>query len=290
MIRRRFSLLQTIIEDIAFGLVRMYVTLYRFFFVNIYIRFGTKLYRQILGIPMGTNCANLVADLFLFCHERDFMKNLSSDNHQADIIKAFNLTSRYLDDLYNIDNPYFEGMVNQIYPPKLQLNKANTLDTEAPFLDLHMSVSNGFVSSNIYDKRDDFVFELVNFPFLDGDVPRRPSYGVYISQLIRFARVCSHVDDFNTRNKFLTAKLLKQGYRYHKLRKAFSKFYRRHHELISKFNVGLKSLLHQGLSEPEFYGDLEYKFKKIRGMTDFSDQFRKITLRYKRIGYNLNVM
>ena len=94
--------------------------------------FGTKLYRQIVGIPMGTNCAPLVADLFLFCYERDFMKNLSSDN-QADVIKAFNLTSRYLDDLLNIDNPYFEGMDNQIYPPELQLNKANTSDTEAPF-------------------------------------------------------------------------------------------------------------------------------------------------------------
>ena len=74
------------------------------------------------------------------------------------------------------------------------------------------------------------------------------------------------------------------------LRKAFSQFYRRHYELISKFNVGLKSLLNQGLSEPEFYGDLVYKFKKIRGMTDFSDQFRKMIMRYKRIGYNLNVM
>ena len=90
--------------------------------------------------------------------------------------------------------------------------------------------------------------------------------------------------------KCLTAKLLKQGYRYHKLRKAFSKFYRRHYELISKVNIRLKSLLHQGLSEPEFYGDLVYKFKKIRGMTDFSDQFIKIIMRYKRIGYNLNVM
>ena len=99
---------------------------------NINIRFGTKLYRQIVGIPMGTNCAPLVADLFLFCYERDFMKNLSSDN-QADVIKAFNSTSRYLDDLLNIDNHYFEGMVNQIYPPELQLNKANTSDTEAPF-------------------------------------------------------------------------------------------------------------------------------------------------------------
>ena len=88
---------------------------------------------------------------------------------------------------------------------------------------------------------NDFNFEIVNFPFLDGDVPRSPSYGVYISQLIRFARVCSNVDDFNNRNLFLIAKLLKQGYRYHKIRKAFSKFYHRHSELIVKYNIGLKS-------------------------------------------------
>ena len=137
------------------------------------------------------------------------MDSLNHDN-QADVIEAFNSTSRYLDDLLNIDNPYFEGMVNQIYPPELQLNKANISDTEAPFLDLHLSVANGFVSS-IYDMRDDFD-DIVNFPFLDGDVPRRASYGVYISQLIRFARVCNHVKDFNARNKCLTAKLLQQGY------------------------------------------------------------------------------
>ena len=88
---------------------------------------------------------------------------------------------------------------------ELQLNKANTSDTEAPFLDLHLSISNGFVSSKIYDKRDDFEFDIVNFPFLDGDVPRSTSYGVYISQLIRFARVSSHVAEFNARNKSLTA-------------------------------------------------------------------------------------
>ena len=80
----------------------------------------------------------------------------------------------------------------------------------------------------------------VNFPFLDGDIPRSTSYGVYISQLIRFARMSSHVDDFNTRNKVLTAKLLRQGYRYHKIRKAFSKFYRRHFDIVSTYNVGLK--------------------------------------------------
>ena len=115
---------------------------------NIYIRFGTKLYRQIVGIPMGTICAPLVADLFLFCYERGFMTSLS-DVKQAEIIEAFKSTSRYLDDLLNIDNPYFEGMVNRIYPSELQLNKAYASDTEAPFLDLHLSISNGFVSSKI---------------------------------------------------------------------------------------------------------------------------------------------
>ena len=174
---------------------------------NIFIRFGSKLYGQIVGIPMGTNCAPLVADLFLFCYERDFMLSLS-DNNRTDIIEAFNSTSRYLDHLLDIDNPYFEQMVGQIYPTELQLNKANSSDTEAPFLDLNLSITNGIVSSKIYDKRDDFNFEIVNFPFLDGDVPRSPSYGVY-------ARVCSNVDDFNNRNLLLTAKLLKQGYRYH---------------------------------------------------------------------------
>ena len=86
----------------------------------------------------------------------------------------------------------------------------------------------------------------------DGDVPRHASYCVYISQLIRFARVCNHLAYFNARNKCLTAKLLQQGYRYHKLRKTFSKFFRRHYELISKFNVGLKPLLRESPSETEF--------------------------------------
>ena len=243
---------------------------------NIYIRFGSKLYRQIVGIPMGTNCAPLVADLFLFCYERDFMLSLSEDN-QSDVIEAFNSTSRYLDDLLNIDNNFFDSMVNLIYPSELQLNKANVSDTEASFLDLYLSISDGFVQTKIYDKRDDFDFDIVNFPFLDGDFPRSTSYGVYISQLIRFARVSSHVDDFNTRNKVLTAKLLRQGYRYRKIRKAFSKFFRRHFDIVS--NVGLKRLLLEGLSEPEFYGDLVYEFRKIICKNDFPYHFKIVIKR-----------
>ena len=134
-----------------------------------------------------------------------------SNDKQADVIDKFNTTSRYFDDILNINNVYFDNMVSQIYPSELQLNKANASDTEAAFLDLHLSISNDIVSTKIYDKRDDFDFEIVNIPFLDGDVPRSTSYGVYISQLIRFARASSYVADFNTRYKLLTQKLLKQG-------------------------------------------------------------------------------
>ena len=130
----------------------------------------------------------------------------------------------------------------------------------------------------------------IYFPFLDGDVPRSTSYGVYISQLFRFARVSSHVDDFNTRNKVLTAKLLRQRYKYHKIRKAFSKFYRRHFDKVSKYNVGLKTLLLQDLSEPEFYGELVYKFRKIIGKNDVPYHSKKIFVRYKKIGYNIDVL
>ena len=108
--------------------------------------------------------------------------------------------------------------------------------------------------------------------------------------LVQFARVFSHVADFNARYKCLTAKLLQQDYQYHKLRKTFSKFYRRHHELVYQFNVGLKTPLHTGLSKPEFNGDIVYKFRKIVNRTDFSDQFRKIIVRYKRIGYNIDII
>ena len=115
---------------------------------------------------MGTNCAPLVGD-------------------------------RYLDDFLNINNVYFDNMVGQIYPSELQHNKANTSDTEAAFLHLHLSISYDTVSTKTYDKRDASDFGVVNFPFLDGDVPRSTSYGLYISQLIRFARAPSYLTDFN---------------------------------------------------------------------------------------------
>ena len=106
---------------------------------NIYIKFGSKLYRQNIGIPMETNCVLLVADLFLFCYEMDLMMSLTKEK-LYDLIDAFNSTSRYQDDLLNIDNIHFEHMVHRIYPAELQLNKVNASDTESAFSDLNLSI------------------------------------------------------------------------------------------------------------------------------------------------------
>ena len=125
---------------------------------GVFVGFGLKLCGRIVCVPMGTNCAPLVADLFLFCYERDFMLSLS-ENNKTDIIEAFNSTSIYSDDLLNIDNPYFEQMVGQMYPAEIQLNKDNSSGTEAPFLDLNWSITNGIVSSKIYDKRDELILK-----------------------------------------------------------------------------------------------------------------------------------
>ena len=174
-------------------------------------------------------------------------------------------------------------MVGQIYPTELQLNIANSSDTESLSLDLDLSKTNGIVSSKIYDKRGDFSFTIINFPFLDGDVPRSPSYSVYISQLIRFARVSSNVNDLNNRNLFSTAKLLKQGYGYQKIQNAFSKFYI---NCLLQYRVKTP----HGLSEPISYGYLVYMFKRIFGKPNFIDQFKKIIKRNIKVRYYFDVM
>ena len=127
------------------------------------------------------------------------MRSLSDDN-KFEIVEAFISTSRYLDDLSNIHNNFFDNMVNHIYRSELQLNKANVSDTEASFLDFHLSILDGFVRTKMFNKREDF--DIVNFPFLDGDVPCSTFCGIYISQLIRFARMSSHVNDFKLVIKF----------------------------------------------------------------------------------------
>ena len=236
---------------------------------GVFIRFGAKLCGQVVGIPVGTNCAPLVAGLFLFCYEGDFMMALS-DDRRADVVDAFDTTFGCLGGVLDVGDVCFDNIVGQIYPSGLQLNKANASDAAVAFLYLHLSVSNDVVSARIYDKRDDFDFEIVGFPFLDGGVPRSASC---VSQLIRFARASGYVADLSARNRLLARRLLGQGCRCHYLQKTFSKFYRRYCGLVSGFQVRLESLLRQGLSEPDFYGGLVCGLKKIVGSGGFSARF-----------------
>ena len=235
------------------------ITALEFLLDNIFVRFGNNVYRQVIGIPMGTNCAPLIADLFLYCYESQFMAKISKDPSKLHLVDKFNNTFRYLDDILALNNDDFDRYTNEIYPPELTLNKANTNNQHCPFLDLDITVCNGKLNTKIYDKRDDFNFPIVNYPHLDGDVPLAASYGVYISQLVRFARVCNNVNDFNERNIFITAKLLHQGFRYHKLLKTFTKFYYRYKDLILKYNSTCRNLIRLGISHPIFYGNILYK-------------------------------
>jgi hypothetical protein len=230
---------------------------------NLFVEFNGKIFQQIIGVPMGTNCALLIADLFLYCYERDFMLELSKTK-QLDLIQRFNLTSRYIDDILNLDNPYFEQFIHNIYPKELVLNKSCQSNIDAAFLDLHLTINNNMIKTSLYDKRDDFNFEIVNFPFLDGNIPKGPSYGIYISQLVRYARACSCVKDFNDRNRLLTKKLLKQGFLYHNLWRKFAKFHSKYSDLISKYNVPLKWHLTNGISQPSFYGDVLKRVRKCK--------------------------
>ena len=157
-----------------------------------------------------------------------------------------------------------------LYPAELQLNKENTSDKETFFLNLNIKVIGSDIHTSVYDKRDDFGFPIVNSPWLSGDVPRLPSYGIYISQLVRFARCCTSVLDFHSKNLQITSKLLTQGYRYHKLRKTFGKFFRSYSELLSNFgDISFQEHLSKGISHPVCYGHLVYKLRRVTDTPNF---------------------
>ena len=197
---------------------------------NIFVQFGGHLFRQVIGIPVGTNCAPLLADHFLYSYENEFLDNMIRSADTLMII-VFN-------------NKKFLDYLKEIYPSQLTVEKANKSDHLADYLDLTFIIdSGGKLSTRLYDKRDDFDFHIVNFPFLSSNIPSGPSYGVYISQLIRYARCCSHYDDFRYRHKSLVDRLLSQGYKALRLEKSFKKFYGRYQDLIEKYRRSVNAML-----------------------------------------------
>ena len=202
---------------------------------NTYITVGDKIFRQKIGIPMGTDCAPYLANLYLYNYELRFMKNqLKAKNY--DLLYKFNRSCRYIDDLLLINNDNkMDKYKKLIYPPELILTSEDKSDQTVNYLDLTLSINHSLLDYKIFDKRDHFNFPIVNFPNLSGNIPKSHSYGVFTSQLVRFARGCKKLDDFKLRTKTLVLRLLKQNFTRPKLIKTFRNFIFRHHSLLQKY-------------------------------------------------------
>ena len=201
---------------------------------NIFVVFGEKVFQQIVGIPMGTNCAPLLADIFLYSYEAEFIQSMLSTGKKK-LASQFNFTYRYIDDVLSINNPDFENYLGQMYPAEFEIKDTTESNTSASCLDLLLSIeSDGQLQTSLYDKRDDFNFHITNFPFLSSNIPSSPAYGVFISQLIRYARVCSSYECFILRAARLSSKLLRQGYVMERLKSSLRKFYGRYGDLIKQ--------------------------------------------------------
>jgi hypothetical protein len=178
---------------------------------NIYVVFGDQVFQHSVGIPLGTNCVPLLADLFLYSYEAEFPQKLLRDNNKK-LTVPFNHTFRYINVL-SINNHNFHNYVQLIYPNELEIKETTESDKSPSYLDILLNIdSNGRLTTSLYNKRDDFDITIANFPFLCSDIPLSPAYGVYISQLIRYARACFAYKDFSKRGKLLTKKLILQGY------------------------------------------------------------------------------
>ena len=209
---------------------------------NIFVEFGGKIFQQTIGIPMGTNCAPLLADLFLFTYEAEFIEELIKSG-QKDLAKSFSYTFRYIDDVLSLNNKKFIDNVHRIYPPELEIKDTTDSSTSASYLDLFLQRNqHGQLTTKLYDKRDDFNFPIVNFPYMDSNIPASPTYGIYMSQLIRYSRACSHYHDFRTRCRQLTHKLITQGFERCRLMKIMGKFFGQHSALIQKYSISLCNL------------------------------------------------
>ena len=191
---------------------------------NILVVFAGKVFQQIIGIPVGTNCAPLQADIFLYSYEAEFIQSLLSAGKKR-LASQFNFTYRYIDDVLSINNPDFDNYLVRCIPWAWDQRHDGE---QYSYLDLLLSIGrDGQLCTSLYDKRGDFNFHITNFPFLSSNIPSSPAYGNFISQLIRYARACSSYECFILRAMRLSNKLLGQGYFKERLKLSLRKFYGR---------------------------------------------------------------
>ena len=180
------------------------------------MEFGGRIFQQTIGIP-------LLADLFLHLYEAEFVQTLlkAGKKHLA---QQFSFTYRYIINVLSLKNAKFAEYLEFIYPHELEIKETTETAAFSSYLDRYLYIDNGKHTIRLYDKRDDFNFPIVNFPFLSSNIPSVPAYGVYVSQLFRYARACSNYQDFMERGKVLTTRLLSQGYQKPKLVATLKKF------------------------------------------------------------------
>ena len=152
--------------------------------------FGGCVFQQTVGIPMGTNCSPLLADVFLYSYEAHFIQGLLQKNEKK-LARCFNFTFWYIDDVLSLNDSRFGDFVDRIYSIEIEIKDTSDTNRSASYLDLHLEIdSEGRLRTKPYNKRDDLNFPIVNFPFMCSNIPAAPAYGVYISQMIRYARAC----------------------------------------------------------------------------------------------------
>ena len=165
---------------------------------NIHVRFGGQLYRRTVGIPMGTNCAPSLADLFLYSYENEVLDKRIKEGKRK-LARKFSLSYRYIDDLISLSNKRFNEFISGIYPKELTISETTESTSVASYLDLHFTRDeNNNITTKLCDKCDAFGFHIVNLPFMSRNIPSAPAYCVYASQLIRYARCCSNYSDFSS--------------------------------------------------------------------------------------------
>ena len=215
---------------------------------NIYLRFGGQLFRRMVGIPMGTNCAPLLADLFLYSYENEFLGKLVKEGKRK-LARMFNLSYRYIDDLISFNNKRFKEFISDIYPKEFTISETTESTSIASYLDLlFLRDKSNNITTKLYDKRDAFGFYIVNFPFMSSNIPSAPSYGVYTSELIRYARCCSNYSDFLLHHRALVTRLLSQGYKVTRLSNTFKKFYGRHTDLVGQYKKNVCQMFADSIS------------------------------------------
>ena len=198
--------------------------------------FGGATYKQVIGIPIGLDSGQDVANLLLFYYGSTYVENLSKENFP--LARIFSECARYIDDLFSSNFPDFQTHIPKIYPQALVVNKSSNEANKVAYLDLSIKIDEEHdLILSIYDKRDDFPFQIVNYPFLDSCIPRKPALGVYISQLIRYARICSKYQDFCSRSLSLSNKLQQQGYKDKELKKLSKRFFHEQKELLLKYHI-----------------------------------------------------